>query len=353
MHEWTLGASRRSKPSPREWFGRFCNANPQHVGGEPRGFLLPVEHALGHPQSRVLDHTGLARGSPGEHIGEYDVVLTAYGTLLRDVAEFTGIEFDYIVLDESQAIKNGGTHTAKAVRLLRGAHRLALSGTPVENHLGELWSLFEFLNPGMLGAAPALRLCGVGGRAPSADTREFLGRALRAFILRRTKEQVLRELPAKHEQTLYCELDERQREVYDELREHYRRTLLHRVERGGINRTMFVVLEALLRLRQVACHPGLIDRSRRDEPSAKLDILMPRLAEVIAKGHKALVFSQFTTLFGIIRDRLDRSGVPYEYLDGRTRDRTARVRRFEEDADCQLFLVSLKAGTRRRRCASS
>ena len=204
--------------------------------------------------------------------------------------------------------------------------------------------MFEFLNPGMLGAAPALRLCGIGGRTPSADTREILGRALRAFILRRTKEQVLRELPPKHEQTLYCELEERQRQVYDELREHYRRTLLHRVEREGVNRTLFVVLEALLRLRQVACHPGLIDRSRKDEPSAKLDVLMPRLAEVIAEGHKALVFSQFTTLLGIVRDRLDRGGVSYEYLDGRTRNRAARVRRFEEDADCQLFLVSLKAG---------
>jgi len=104
------------------------------------------------------------------------------------------------------------------------------------------------------------------------------------------------------------------------------------------------VLEALLRLRQAACHPGLIDRSRKDEPSAKLDVLLPRLTEVIEEGHKALVFSQFTTLLGIVRDRLDRGGVSYEYLDGRTRNRAARVRRFEEDADCQLFLVSLKAG---------
>jgi len=296
------------------------------------------------PNLRILDHTGLGRGSPGEHFREYDVVLTTYGTLLRDVAEFTGTEFDYVVLDESQAIKNAGTNTARAVRLLRGAHRLSLSGTPVENHLGELWSLFEFLNPGMLGAAPALRLCGVEGRTPSEETRAFLGRALRPFILRRTKEQVLRELPPKHEQILYCELEQRQREVYNELREHYRRTLLRRVEREGFNRTMFVVLEALLRLRQAACHPGLIDRSRKDEPSAKLDVLLPRLTEVIEEGHKALIFSQFTTLLGIVRDRLDRSGVPYEYLDGRTRDRAARVRRFEEDADCRLFLVSLKAG---------
>ena len=296
------------------------------------------------PALRVLDHTGLGRGSPGEHLREHDVILTTYGTLRRDITEFTGIEFDYVVLDESQAIKNAGSSTAKTVRLLSGAHRLALSGTPVENHLGELWSLFEFLNPGMLGAAPALRLWGVEGRTPSAETRALLARALRPFILRRTKEQVLRELPPKHEQRLYCELEQRQREVYDELREHYRRTLLGRVAREGFNRATFFVLEALLRLRQAACHLGLIDRSRRDEPSAKLDVLLPRLAEVIEEGHKALVFSQFTTLLGIVRDRLDRSGVSYEYLDGRTRDRAARVQRFEEDADCRLFLVSLKAG---------
>jgi SNF2 family DNA or RNA helicase len=296
------------------------------------------------PALRVLDHTGLGRGSPGKPFRQHDVILTTYGTLRRDIMEFTGIEFDYIVLDEAQAIKNAGTNTAKAVRLLGGAHRLVLSGTPVENHLGELWSLFEFLNPGMLGAAPALRLCGVEGRTPSAETRTFLARALRPFILRRTKEQVLRELPPKHEQALYCELEPRQREVYDELREHYRRTLLGRIKREGLNQARFFVLEALLRLRQAACHPGLIDRSRRDESSTKLDVLLPRLTEVIEEGHKALVFSQFTTLLGIVRDRLDRSGVPYEYLDGRTRDRAARVRRFEEDADCRLFLVSLKAG---------
>ena len=296
------------------------------------------------PALRVLSHTGIGRDSAGQHFDQYDVVLTTYGTLLRDIAELTGIEFDYVILDEAQAVKNAGTNTAKAVRLLRGAHRLALSGTPVENHLGELWSLLDFLNPGMLGAAPALRLCGGERHAPTAETRAFLARAVRPFILRRTKEQVLRELPPKHEQSLYCELEPRQREVYDELREYYRRTLLGRVEREGFNGAALVVLEALLRLRQVACHPGLIDRSRRDEPSAKLEMLLPRLAETIEEGHKALVFSQFTTFLGIVRDRLDCDGVPYEYLDGRTRDRAARVRRFEEDADCRLFIVSLKAG---------
>ncbi len=296
------------------------------------------------PTLRVLDHTGAIRRPTGDHFGDYDLVITTYGTLRRDALHFKDTEFDYVVLDEAQAIKNASTESAKAARLLRGEHRLVLSGTPVENHLGELWSLFEFLNPGMLGAASALRLDGVAGRNPDEDTRALLARALRPFILRRTKAQVARELPARVEQTVYCELEPAQRRLYDELREYYRRSLLGRIDRDGLNRSKIMVLEALLRLRQAACHPGLIDRGRAAEPSGKLDVLLPRLAEVIDEGHKALVFSQFTSMLAIVRQRLDRERVPYEYLDGHTRDREARVVRFQTDPTRQLFLVSLKAG---------
>jgi superfamily II DNA or RNA helicase len=296
------------------------------------------------PRLRVLDHTGGDRRPTGEHFGDYDLVLTTYGTLRRDAFHFKDVEFDYVVLDEAQAIKNASTDSAKAARLLRGDHRLALSGTPVENHLGELWSLFEFLNPGILGAASALRLDGAAGRNPDEETRALLARALRPFILRRTKAQVAAELPARVEQTVYCELEPAQRRLYDELREYYRRSLLGRIDREGLSRAKIMVLEALLRLRQAACHPGLIDRARVAEPSGKLDVLLPRLAEVIDEGHKALVFSQFTSLLAIVRHRLDRERIPYEYLDGQTRDRAARVARFQVDPGCRLFLVSLKAG---------
>jgi SNF2 family DNA or RNA helicase len=271
-------------------------------------------------------------------------VLTTYGTLRRDAIDFKDQVFDYCILDESQAIKNPASESAKAARLIRADHRLALSGTPVENHLGELWSLFEFLNPGMLGSAAVFRLGGTGARNPSAETRTLLARALRPFILRRTKQQVARDLPAKLEQTIYCELEPEQRRLYDELREHYRQALLARVERDGINKAKMQILEALLRLRQAACHPGLLDRDRAAESSAKLDVLLPQLAEVMEEGHKALVFSQFTSLLAIVRNRLDRDKIPYEYLDGKTRDRAARVERFQSDPDCRLFLVSLKAG---------
>jgi SNF2 family DNA or RNA helicase len=207
-----------------------------------------------------------------------------------------------------------------------------------------LWSLFEFLNPGMMGAASIFKLTPGGGAALDADSRAILSRALRPFILRRTKEQVATELPEKLEQTLFCEMDEAQRKLYDELRDHYRTSLMERVMREGINKSKIQVLEALLRLRQAACHPGLIDKSREKEPSAKLDALIDQLDQVIDENHKVLVFSQFTSLLSIVKLRLDAHGIPYEYLDGKTRDREARVNRFQTDPDCKLFLISLKAG---------
>ena len=296
------------------------------------------------PGIRVLDHTGGLRVREGEHLESYDLVLTTYGTLRRDADYLRDVEFDYVILDEAQAIKNSATASAKAVRLLRGKNRLALSGTPIENHLGELWSLFEFLNPGMLGSASVLHL-GTGDlRNPDVETRTLLSRALRPFILRRTKEQVAPDLPAKQEQLLYCELEAPQRKLYDELRDYYRSSLLQRVDRDGLGRSKIQVLEALLRLRQAACHPGLIDRNRAGEASAKLDLVLPQIDEVLEEGHKILVFSQFTSFLAIVRDRLDRQGVVYEYLDGETRDRSRPVERFQSDPACRLFLVSLKAG---------
>ncbi len=294
------------------------------------------------PQLRVLDHTGLTRSV--SNFASYDLILTTYGTLRRDALEFKDLEFDYVVLDEAQAIKNAGTDSAKAVRLLRGRQRLALSGTPVENHLGELWSLFEFLNPGMLGSASVFQLTGGAARNPSEETRQLLAHALRPFILRRTKDQVARELPAKSEQTIFCELEAPQRKLYNELRAHYRSSLLGAIDTQGLGKSKIQVLEALLRLRQAACHPGLLDPKRLDDASAKLELLMEHLTDVVEEGHKALVFSQFTSLLAIVRRRLDAAGIVYEYLDGATRDRQQCVERFQNDAACPLFLISLKAG---------
>jgi SNF2 family DNA or RNA helicase len=309
----------------------------------PRSLVFHWQSEAGRftPKLRILDHTGAARLKPGDHFRDYDVVITTYGTLSRDALHFKKIRFDYCILDEAQAIKNAGTLSAKAARLLDADHRLALSGTPVENHLGELWSLFEFLNPGMLGSASVF---GRAGHNPDESTRSLLARALRPFILRRTKEQVAPELPAKTEQTIYCDLEPREKSLYDDLRAYYRSRLLKNVERQGMSRAKFQVLEALLRLRQASCHPGLVDKARTTETSAKIDTLLAQLDQVLEEGHKVLVFSQFTSLLAIVRDRLDKAGIPYAYLDGRTRDRQARVEQFQNDPNVKLFLISLKAG---------
>ncbi len=296
------------------------------------------------PALRVLDFAHADRHAAAAGVADADVVLTTYGTLRRDVARLQSQRFDYVVLDEAQAIKNEGTATAKAVRLLRGDHRLALTGTPVENHLGELYSLFEFLNPGLLGTGRLFDR--PRSAAPDADRAhvEKLARGLRPFILRRTKDQVAPELPPRTEETLFCELDAKARTLYDELRDHYRRVLLRKIDREGVARSRFAILEALLRLRQAACHPGLLPGAAPGASSAKFDVLMARLAELAAEGRKALVFSQFTSLLALLRPRLDAAGHVYEYLDGHTRDRAAPVARFQSDPECGLFLISLKAG---------
>ena len=293
------------------------------------------------PKLCILDHTGATRLKPGDHFADYDVVLTTYGTLRRDALQFKDQHFDYCILDEAQAIKNSGTLSAKAVRLLRADHRLAMSGTPVENHLGELWSLFEFLNPGMLGS---VSIMANAGRSSDEEARAFLRKAFRPFILRRTKSQVATELPEKTEQTLYCDLESDDRKLYNELRDYYRSRLLKRDPSGAPGQFKLQVLEALLRLRQVACHPGLVDKRRIEQGSAKVDTLLAQLDQVLEENHKVLVFSQFTSLLAIVRARLDVAEIRYAYLDGRTRDREARVEQFQKDPNTKLFLISLKAG---------
>lgn len=295
------------------------------------------------PDLRVLEYVGGERTALRDRFAHHDVVLTTYGTLRRDAESLSTIQFDYVVLDEAQAIKNASSVSAKAARTLQATHRLALSGTPIENHLGELWSLFEFLNPGLLSSGAAFTR--LRSQASFDDeTISMLARGLRPFILRRTKEQVASDLPPKTEQTLYCELEKPQRALYDELRVHYRQRLLDNSSGKGFGRAKLQILEALLRLRQAACHPGLIDRKRTGEASAKLDVIVPRVIEACEEGHKTLVFSQFTSLLAILRARLDEAGLLYEYLDGRTRDREAKVERFQNDPECRLFLISLKAG---------
>ncbi|MCC5829756.1 MAG: DEAD/DEAH box helicase [Phycisphaeraceae bacterium] len=299
------------------------------------------------PHLKVIGYTGADRDQLRQEFDTADLIVTSYGLLRRDVTELHEYEFDTLVLDEAQSIKNPGSQGAKAARLLKADHRLALTGTPVENHLGDLWSIFEFLNPGLLGSGSKFNeLIKRGPGLLSVDAARHAGRALRPFILRRTKKQVLTELPEKTEQTLICGMDEAQREIYDGLKKHYQTTLLNQVDagKGGVGRVAFQVLEALLRLRQACCHPGLIDARFSQTPSAKLETLIEQVQEIREEGYKALIFSQFTSFLAYVRQAMDERGMVYEYLDGQTRDRKTCVDRFQTDPDCGLFLISLKAG---------
>ncbi len=294
------------------------------------------------PRLRLLDHTGPERRPPGAHFAEHDLVLTTYGTLRRDADALAAIDFEYVILDEAQAIKNDTSETSRAARRLRSSRRLALSGTPVENHLGELWSIVEFLNPGLLGRASAWKAA--ADAAPSPDAVALLGRALKPFLLRRTKAEVATDLPARMEETLVCELDEPARALYEELRARFRSEILGTAGADAGGGRQARVLEALLRLRQAACHPGLIDPARRGERSAKLDALVPELVALRDNGQKALVFSQFRALLDIVRPALEAEGITCAQLDGTTRDREGTVARFQGDPACSVLLVSLKAG---------
>ncbi len=294
------------------------------------------------PRLRLVNYTGSSRAEKLTQLAATDLLVTTYGTLRRDIGQLAEIAFDYAILDEAQAIKNAKSQAAKACRLLQANFRLAMTGTPIENHLGELWSLFDFLNPGMLGQTSTFQKLTTAQNG-DAESLDWLGRALRPFILRRTKQQVLNDLPEKTEQTLYCEMNPKQAKLYRELRDHYRGHISKQVEKLGLKRAKIHVLEALLRLRQAACDPRLIDDKQKVQ-GAKLELLLEQLSEVIDEGHKALVFSQFTSLLALVRTAFDERGWSYEYLDGKTRKRGKKVHRFQEDDACKLFLISLKAG---------
>jgi hypothetical protein len=294
------------------------------------------------PELRVHTHWGPERGELTQIAHDADVVLTTYGTLRLDIASLIEIEWSTVILDEAQAIKNDASATAKCARRLKAAHRIALSGTPIENHLGELWSLFEFLNPGLLSELPSLGRALDKGQA-NAETLKLIQHVLRPFVLRRTKQEVAKDLPLRSEQTLFVDLEPEERKRYDELLRFYRASIK---KQGLVDPAHSTpqVLEALLRLRQAACHPGLVDKKRARALSAKLELLVEQLRPVLEEGHKALIFSQFTSLLGILRERLQEEGIAFEYLDGKTKDREACVARFQNDPALGVFLISLKAG---------
>ncbi|PIE01108.1 MAG: helicase SNF2 [Acidobacteria bacterium] len=294
------------------------------------------------PACSVLSYAGNERKNLRSVFHQYNLVITTYGILRRDILYLKEHQWDYVVLDESQTIKNIRGQASKAARLLEAEHKLVLTGTPIENHIGELWSQFEFLNPGMLGHSHFFQSLNLKQSAPSHEEKKLISRSLAPFILRRSKTQVLEELPSKTEQTIYCEMESSQREFYLNLKETLKEKLTERIEKHGLNRSQMHVLESLLRLRQAACHPGLLQRDFSE--SIKFQVLLQHLEETIAEGHKALVFSQFTSLLGLLKREIYERGWAFEYLDGKSRRREASIKRFQEEEQVPVFLISLKAG---------
>ncbi len=272
---------------------------------------------------------------------EANVTLTTYA-LLRLDREVLGREsWETLILDESQAIKNPESQVAQAAYQLRAGFRIALTGTPVENRLDELWSQFHFINPGLLGGrrdfeSRYTRPIAEGG----TETAERLRERIRPFVLRRRKGEVAPELPPRTDVVLHCVLGDAERSLYDAIRATTARDVIARLEAGG---SVLAALEALLRLRQACCHPALVP-GQDAEDSAKLSLLLDRLDTAVADGHKALVFSQWTALLDLVEPRLEEASIPYTRLDGTTRDRASVLRRFEQESGPPVFLVSLKAG---------
>lgn len=297
------------------------------------------------PNLDVYVHADQGRIADPKQFNEHDLVLTTYGTMLRDIELLRKYEFHHVILDESQAIKNPVAETSKAARLLHGKHRLALTGTPIENTTLELWSQFAFLNPGLLGSVDYFRqeFANPIERHQNGDTAQFLRKMVFPFILRRTKDQVATDLPPRTEEIMFCNMEPSQRKLYVKQRDYYRASLLGMIDDGGMDDARMKILEGLLRLRQICNHPKLVDDKFKGD-SGKFERLLEMLDTLRAEGHRALIFSQFVQMLSIVRDALDAKKIPYAYLDGQTRDRQAQVDRFQNDGSLPFFLISLKAG---------
>jgi len=297
------------------------------------------------PGLRFLEYVGNFRKKDAAVFKDYDIILTTYGTLLRDIDFLRKVEFLYAVLDESQNIKNPLAQSSKAVRLVNARHRLVMTGTPVENNTFELWSQFAFLNPGLLGSMDYFRhefVTPIESKT-SEETVQLLRRLVYPFILRRTKEQVAPELPPRTERVLYIDLEPAQRKLYNHTRDYYRGLLLGMIDEEGMDDARMKILEGLLRLRQLCIHPRLMDDSYRGS-SPKFDVLLETIENLHSEGHKALIFSQFVQTLHLLQAELDQRHIPYAYLDGQTDNRQAQVDLFQNDPSIPLFLISLKAG---------
>ena len=313
----------------------------------PRSLLVNWQREASRftPSLRIQEYFVTSRQKDLTSFDQTDLIITTYGVMLRDIQFLHRYTFHYAILDESQAIKNPASQTARAARLLQAQHRLVLTGTPIENSTSELWSQFSFLNPGLLGSLEYFKdkFGAPIEKKSDENAAQRLRRTVYPFILRRTKDQVAPELPPRTERILYCDMEPAQRKLYNRTRDYYRGLLLGMLENEGLNNSRMKVLEGLLRLRQICNHPRLVDEKYKGD-SAKFELLLDTLDTLRSENHKALVFSQFVAMLTLLRQEMDARRIPYAYLDGQTVDRQKQVDTFQGDSQLPFFLISLKAG---------
>jgi SNF2 family DNA or RNA helicase len=305
------------------------------------------------PDLKTALFMGRDRGEMLKRLGKEStnkphVIFTTYGIIRRDYEQLKNIQFEFLILDEAQNIKNPESVGAIAAKSIKAFHRLALSGTPVENRLKELWSLFDFLMPDFLGQYKDFNEVFERPIEAGLDGAGMkLRKTVHPFILRRLKSQVEKDLPDRTDIIQLCEFDDEQRSLYLDVLDECRQRVFNEVASRGIKRSSISILAELLRLRQVCCDPRLLkNREKATDQSAKLDALLAMIGEVVDEGHKILIFSQFVEMLGIIRKELEKAGYTYEYLDGQTpaKERLDRVERFNQTPSIPIFLISLKAG---------
>lgn len=297
------------------------------------------------PTLTFINYHGLDRVTKRNDILKYDLVITTYDTATNDIEFFRSLTFNYVILDESQAIKNPNSKRYKAMRLLKANNRLVMTGTPIENNTFDLYAQFSFLNPGIFGSQQNFRnsFALPIDKNNDQDAAMMLRKIINPFLLRRTKEQVAKDLPERTENVIYCEMGNAQRDYYDALKTRIRLDLENNIKKEGFNKAKFKIIEGLLRLRQVCNSPQLVDPTLHRQTSVKIETLMDIIVNDLGT-HNALIFSQFTSMLDLIRKELDKNHIPYAYLDGSTKDRKAAVEHFEKNDHIRLFLISLKAG---------
>ncbi|CAM4188826.1 DEAD/DEAH box helicase [Aquirufa beregesia] len=297
------------------------------------------------PQLRVLVYSGPQREKLQAQLGKVDLILCSFGMVRSDIDWFEKQSFSYVILDESQAIKNPMANITKAVQKLTAKYRLVMTGTPLENSTMDLWSQMNFVNPGLLGSQRYFKdLFQVPiEKKADAEKKKRLYFLIKPYLLRREKRQVAADLPAKMESVTYCVMSEEQERLYDKTKSFYRDVLLKQIKDEGLQKSRFSVLQGLTKLRQLANHPSLCEEGYEGE-SGKMEAVLEKLETVLEQHHKVLIFSQFVQHLSLIRKALDERNIAYAYLDGSTSDRKGQVESFQKADGQSVFLISLKAG---------